>query len=169
ATQVNNGNKRSIMVSIHRFETISSRSRMTFLVEALELLCHTDHVILGLHPPTRRKLTSFGLMPRLERLRNLDLQALFDYPDFIRTMNSSKFILTDGGGPQEESFFLGIPCLLLRSETERTHPNVFMAEWSLEKVEWFNQNYTKYTKSPVALASSPSMKAVDAILEHIRT
>lgn len=107
-------------------------------------------------------------MPRLQNLPNMQLRDLFEYPDFIRTLRSCKFIITDGGGPQEESYFLGVPCLLLRSETERSHPNVFMAEWDLSKVEWFNENCMQYAGSPLALTKSPSKKAVEAILEHMR-
>lgn len=166
---VNPDQKRSIMVSIHRFETITSKSRMEFLVNALEKLSRTDHIIFGLHPPTRKKFEEFGLMQRLKNMANLHLRDLFEYPDFIRTLRSCKFIITDGGGPQEESYFLGVPCLLLRSETERNHPNVFMAQWDLDKVGWFNENHGKYARPPLALTMSPSKKAVEAILEHMKT
>lgn len=158
---------RPILVSIHRFETITSRTRMNFLVDALERLAATNQLIFGLHPPTRKKLDEFGLLQRLRALPSLQLRNLFEYPDFIRTLRSCKFILTDGGGPQEESFFLGVPCLLLRSETERSHPNVFMPQWDLSKVEWFNANCMKYAGPPLALTHSPSRKAVEAILEHM--
>jgi UDP-N-acetylglucosamine 2-epimerase (non-hydrolysing) len=157
----------SILVSIHRFETITSKSRMDFLVNALEKLARTENIIFGLHPPTRKKFEAFDLMPRLRNIPNLHLRELFEYPDFIRSLRSSRFIITDGGGPQEESYFLGIPCLLLRSETERSHPNVFMADWDLAKVEWFNENYAKYARPPLALTMSPSKKAVEAILDHM--
>lgn len=157
----------SILVSIHRFETITSKSRMNFLVNALEKLARTEYIIFGLHPPTRKKIEEFGLMQRLRNLSNLHLRDLFEYPDFIRTLRFCKFIVTDGGGPQEESYFLGVPCLLLRSETERSHPNVFMADWDLAKVEWFNENHGKYARPPLALTMSPSKKAVEAILEHV--
>jgi hypothetical protein len=42
-----------------------------------------------------------------------------------------------------------------------------MAEWDLTKVEWFNENYGKYARPPLALTMSPSKKAVEAILEHM--
>jgi UDP-N-acetylglucosamine 2-epimerase (non-hydrolysing) len=158
---------RSVLVSIHRFETITSRNRMEFLVQAMEMLARTGQVIFGLHPPTRNKLEEFGLMGRLQEVPNLHLRDLLEYPDFIRTLRDSKFIVTDGGGPQEESYFFGVPCLLLRSETERAHPNVFMPDWNLSKVEWFSNNFTDYAQPPLALTSSPSREAVDIILKHI--
>lgn len=157
---------RSVLVSIHRFETITSRNRLEFLVQTLEILARTGHVIFGLHPPTRNKLEEFGLMGRLQKIPNLHLRDLFEYPDFIRNLRISKFIVTDGGGPQEESYFLGVPCLLLRSETERAHPNVFMPGWELSKVEWFNDHFADYARPPLALTSSPSQTAVDVILGH---
>lgn len=155
-----------VLISIHRFETITSRSRMTFLVDAIERLCKTNRVVFGIHPPTRHKLISFGLMPRLERLVNLQRRSLFDYPDFIRAMSTSKFILTDGGGPQEESYYLGVPCLLLRSETERIHPNVYMADWSLEKVDWFDENCARFRRAPLITDFSPAAQAIQEILQH---
>lgn len=155
-----------IMVSIHRFETISSRQRMTFLVESLERLASSSRIVFGVHPPTRRKLEEFGLLERLKQTSNIELRGLFDYPDFIRTLANSKYIITDGGGPQEESFFIGKPCLLFRSETERAHPNVFMPQWDLEKVRWFNDNYQRFKTEPLSSTESPSDTAVKAIAKQ---
>lgn len=155
-----------IMVSIHRFETISSRQRMSFLADTLGVLTQTDRVVFGVHPPTRRKLEEFGLMERLKSLPNLELRGLYDYPDFIRTLADSKYIITDGGGPQEESFFIGKPCLLFRSETERTHPNVYMPQWDTQKVKWFNDNYRQFNTAPLSASESPSDTAVATIVEQ---
>ena len=152
-----------VLVSIHRFETITSRERMEFLVSALERLARTERIVFGLHPPTRRKIEEFGLLARLQALPNVTVRGLFSYPEFIAAILGARFILTDGGGPQEESFFLGVPCLLLRSETERAHPNVFMAAWDLAKVEWFNQHCSTFRAAPLSCQDSPSVKAVEAI------
>ena len=154
----------AILVSIHRFETITSRERLQFLVGAIERLAQSDRVVFGVHPPTRRKLEEFGLMARLAGVPNLVIRGLLPYPDFIRAIAGCKFLLTDGGGPQEESHFLGVPCLLLRDETERSHSNVFMPGWDLAKVEWFNAHCEDFRKAAAPPAHSPSARAIEALL-----
>lgn len=158
--------KPPVLVSVHRFETITSRQRMTFLVDSLEQLAKSNRVVFGLHPPTRRKLEEFGLLTRLTGYANIELRGLLDYPDFIAAIANSKFLYTDGGGPQEESYFLGVPCLLLRSETERSHPNVRMAEWNIENVLAFDKNSESFRRPPLNHDGSPSELAVDAILKE---
>jgi len=142
---------------------------MVFLVDALETLSRSRNIVFGLHPPTRKKFEEFGLIHRLERISELQLRGLFDYPDFIQALQSCKFIITDGGGPQEESYFLGVPCMLLRSETERSHPNVFMPDWNISKVEWFNEHFKEFLGNPLSLDTSPSERAVLSILDYTRS
>jgi len=153
-----------IVVSVHRFETITSRERLAFLVEALRRLAAQNRVVFGIHPPTGRKLEEFGLLGRLQGVPNLELRGLFDYPEFIGAIARAKFLMTDGGGPQEESHFLGVPCLLLRDETERSHPNVFMPGWDLAKVDWFNTHCQEFRKAAPPLAHSPSARAIEAMV-----
>jgi UDP-N-acetylglucosamine 2-epimerase (non-hydrolysing) len=116
------------------------------------------------HPPTRRKLEEFGLLEPLRGVPNLELRGLFDYPEFIDAIARAKFLMTDGGGPQEESHFLGVPCLLLRDETERSHPNVFMPGWDQAKVDWFDEHCQEFRKAAPSLAHSPSDRAVEAMV-----
>jgi len=153
-----------IVVSVHRFETITSRERLTFLTQALTRLATRERVVFGIHPPTRRKLEEFGLLARLQGVPGLELRGLFDYPEFIDAIARAKFLMTDGGGPQEESHFLGVPCLLLRDETERSHPNVFMPGWDLAQVDWFDAHCQEFRKAAAPLAHSPSARAIEAML-----
>ena len=155
--------QRPVLVSIHRYETITSRERLAFLASAIAQLARSNAVTFGVHPPTRRKLEEFGLMEELRRVPNLRLRDLFPYPEFIRAIAGCKFLLTDGGGPQEESNFLGVPCLLLRDETERSHANVFMPQWDLAKVQWFDGHCDEFRTTPVSAGPSPTAIAIEAL------
>jgi UDP-N-acetylglucosamine 2-epimerase (non-hydrolysing) len=88
------------------------------------------------------------------------------YPEFILAIREARFLVTDGGGPQEESHFLGTPCLLMRAETERSHGNVLVCKWDLEAVRSFAQKPESFRTAPIAMTQSPSALAVDALLEY---
>jgi UDP-N-acetylglucosamine 2-epimerase (non-hydrolysing) len=152
------------LVSIHRFETVTSLPQLEFVVRALELLAATGPMRFALHPPTRRAFERFGLMDRLKAIPGLELGDLLPYPEFVRAISEARFLVTDGGGPQEESHFLGTPCLLLRAETERQHRNVLLCNWDLEAVRRFGQRPEALRTAPVAMTQSPSALAVDAMI-----
>jgi UDP-N-acetylglucosamine 2-epimerase (non-hydrolysing) len=152
------------LVSIHRFETILSRERMSIIVETLEKITARMNIVFGLHQPTHDQLIKYELLHRLERNERVHLQPLFDYFSFIHAMHGCEFLVTDGGGPQEESFYLGVPCLLLRTETERGfHPNVFVSEFDSEKISHFVETFEAYKGNGVTLENSPSISIVDGI------
>jgi len=75
-------------------------------------------VVLPLHPRTRARLTEFGLIRKFSG-GNLMLLEPMGYLDFLKLYSSSRLVLTDSGGIQEETTALGIPCLTLRHNTER--------------------------------------------------
>jgi UDP-N-acetylglucosamine 2-epimerase (non-hydrolysing) len=62
---------------------------------------------------------SFGLMSRLEAVPAVRLAEPMPYIEFMSLVESCRFALTDSGGVQEETSYLGIPCLTLRENTER--------------------------------------------------
>lgn len=153
-----------VLASIHRFETILSKDRMGVIVATLEKIAQRIDVVFSLHRPTQEQLVKFDLLQRLEANGRIHLRSLFDYFSFIQAMHSCEFLITDGGGPQEESFYLGVPCLLMRRETERDfHPNVLVSEFDIEKVARFIEDYDKYRGTCAAPEISPSTLIVDAI------
>jgi UDP-N-acetylglucosamine 2-epimerase (non-hydrolysing) len=64
-------------------------------------------------------MAKFGLEDALTQNKNLILTEPLGYLEFIQLMTHSKAILTDSGGIQEETTYLGIPCLTFRDSTER--------------------------------------------------
>ena len=158
-----------VLVSIHRFETISSKKRMKSIINILKEISKNRLVIFPLHESTREKLKSFGLLNLLEKNTNIQTMPLLDYFSFITFMKNSIYLITDGGGPQEESCYLGTPCLLLREYTERTiHPNTCLAGFDENKIRLFIKNYENYRINTFLKEFkdySPSKKIVDILLQ----
>jgi UDP-N-acetylglucosamine 2-epimerase (non-hydrolysing) len=71
------------------------------------------------HPRTRRRLEEFGLLERLAGQPGVQLTEPLGYLRFMNLVRTASAVITDSGGVQEESTYLGIPCLTLRENTER--------------------------------------------------
>jgi UDP-N-acetylglucosamine 2-epimerase (non-hydrolysing) len=83
-------------------------------MDELETLAQGLAVIFPVHPRTRKMLDSQGI--RLERVR---LVEPLGYVEFLGLVAGAAAVLTDSGGIQEETTFLGVPCFTLRDNTER--------------------------------------------------
>ena len=71
------------------------------------------------HPRTINGLERFGLKDRLEQNPAIHLLEPIPYKRFMSLVTTSRVVITDSGGLQEETTYLGIPCLTLRENTER--------------------------------------------------
>ena len=72
-----------------------------------------------MHPRTENNLKKFELFSAVESIPNLIIQPPLGYIEFLSLVNHSAAVVTDSGGIQEETTYLGIPCVTLRSTTER--------------------------------------------------
>ncbi len=155
------------ITSVHRFENLSSRSACERTVSLIETVARYIRVVFILHPVTDRTLTRFNLRKRLEKNPSIELHPRYDYFTFIHLLNRSAYMVSDGGSNQEESFYLGKPCLLLRAVTERTEgmrSNVVLSNYDKERVVNFVEHYGCYRMKPVRSDVSPS----DIIVGHLR-
>lgn len=107
------------IASIHRFENVFNRARLEGILTLIEQAAAHYPIAFVLHPATRKKLTHFGLLGRLEQNPRVRLLPRMGYADFVQLMRDARFVITDGGGNQEELSYLGIPTLLMRKATER--------------------------------------------------
>ena len=120
-----------------------------------------------LHPITREKLAAFGLYRRLEQNPRVVLRPRYDYFTFIALMHRSRFLVSDGGSNQEEAFYMGKPCLLLRKATERTEGldrNVVLSKYDLATIRAFVDNPGRWQFDPGDFGVSPC----DVIVDRIR-
>jgi len=108
--------KQYVLVTIHRAENTDSPERLKAIVDGLVRVARDIRVVLPLHPRTRKSLEREGLMHGV--LSHLMVMPPVSYLDMVILEKNACVIATDSGGVQKESYFYGVPCVTLRSETE---------------------------------------------------
>jgi len=100
------------LATVHRAENTDDPARLTAVFAALARLDRP--VIVPLHPRTRHALAAAGWTAS----RHVRIIEPLAYFDMLMLQRAARVILTDSGGVQKEAFFLGVPCVTLRDETE---------------------------------------------------
>jgi UDP-N-acetylglucosamine 2-epimerase (non-hydrolysing) len=108
-----------ILVTMHRPATVDSVEGLTGLLNLLAAAGANRQIIFPIHPRTRKKIEAFGLTPQFESLPGLILTEPMGYFEFQKLVSRCRCVITDSGGVQEETTFMQVPCLTLRSSTER--------------------------------------------------
>ncbi|QLA16085.1 non-hydrolyzing UDP-N-acetylglucosamine 2-epimerase [Desulfolutivibrio sulfoxidireducens] len=106
------------VVTLHRPSNVDHAERLEAIVNALVALARTLPVIFPVHPRTSARLAEFGLRDALASSKVRCLPPM-GYAEFLALWKDASLVLTDSGGIQEETTFLGVPCLTLRENTER--------------------------------------------------
>jgi UDP-N-acetylglucosamine 2-epimerase (non-hydrolysing) len=104
-----------LVVTLHRPSLVDGPLLATALAE-LAQVAEAIPVVFPVHPRTRAAAAAAGLVLESDRLRLLEPLG---YVEFLGLVSSAAGVLTDSGGIQEETTFLGIPCFTLRDTTER--------------------------------------------------
>jgi UDP-N-acetylglucosamine 2-epimerase (non-hydrolysing) len=155
------------VVTIHRVETIYSRPRLTMIVALLERIAEDRRVVFVLHEPTRKQLSRFHLTARIEQNPSIDLWSLQPYLAFVNLVAGADFVVTDGGSIQEETYYLNVPCLIMRSKTEHTEglgENAYLAEFDPDQIAGFLRVFRTLRRQRIVDDSSPSRVIVDHLL-----
>jgi UDP-N-acetylglucosamine 2-epimerase (non-hydrolysing) len=108
-----------LVASLHRFQNIYDAKRLAELVALIEKLSQRYIVHFVLHPATRTRLDSQGLLSRLSSASGVRLLPRMGYRDFLCMAAGAACVLTDGGSNQEELATLGVPTIVMRVRTER--------------------------------------------------
>ena len=103
--------------TLHRAENVDRKDVFSSILDALQVIAKDLTIYLPLHPRTKKTAAAFGFLPRMRRA--LAILPPLSYHETIFYEKNACLILTDSGGIQEEASFLGVPCLTLRTETER--------------------------------------------------
>ena len=103
------------LATLHRAENTDDPKRLKSILAALDEIGKESPVVLPLHPRTKKMIATYGLRLREERIRSIDPVS---YLDMITLSKHARVILTDSGGVQKEAYWLRVPCVTLREETE---------------------------------------------------
>ncbi|TMB98385.1 MAG: UDP-N-acetylglucosamine 2-epimerase (non-hydrolyzing) [Chloroflexi bacterium] len=100
------------LCTVHRAENTDAPERLEAILCGLSRL--DKHVVLPMHPRTRKRLAERGLAPGV----NVRVCEPVGYLDMLQLVSASAAVLTDSGGLQKEAYYLEVPCVTLREETE---------------------------------------------------
>jgi len=101
-----------LLATVHRAENTDNTDRLRAILAALDEI--DEPVVFPVHPRTRRAIESLGWTPA----PRVSLIDPIGYRDMIELERDARMILTDSGGMQKEAYFLRVPCVILRDETE---------------------------------------------------
>lgn len=107
------------IATFHRPSNVDEPANLRALVEQLTQLAQRVSILFPLHPRTRQRLQAAGLLSALEEVAGIRLTEPLGYADFMRCLFDAALVVTDSGGVQEETTYLGIPCFTARPSTER--------------------------------------------------
>lgn len=104
------------LVTLHRPSNVDDPVMLNKIIKTLSELSRDLPMVFPIHPRTYRRLKSLGL--RVDD-RDVFLIEPVGYLEFLALQQGATVVITDSGGIQEETTYLGIPCLTIRGNTER--------------------------------------------------
>jgi UDP-N-acetylglucosamine 2-epimerase (non-hydrolysing) len=108
-----------IVLTLHRPSNVDDPDALGRLLAAVEEGAGERTIIFPVHPRTDAVLERAGLRARLASSGRWQLLAPAGYREFIELVRTARAVVTDSGGIQEETTWLGVPCVTLRETTER--------------------------------------------------
>ena len=109
-----------VLLTVHRAENTDVPGNLASIFESLLMLPYP--VVFPLHPRTRARIDSDSLLSALWRevIASPSIKVLdpVSYLDMLVLEESARVVVTDSGGVQKEAYFLGVPCITVRRETE---------------------------------------------------
>ncbi len=151
---------------LHRQENLFDRELLKKLLDLARNKARELRCVFVIHKPTRVALEKYGMLAEIESDQNITCSDRLSYVEFMKLLCGAEFLMTDGGSNQEECFYLGLPCVIMRKETERKEgigANCVISENNFSQIEYFLKNYSVYRKEPQKPKSSPSSIIVNVI------
>lgn len=158
------------LILLHRTELLENKADLEAILKTIaEHASAETPVIFTEHTTTKEKIQEYGLSHYLETpgITPIPKQSYFD---FMAIVKQSEYIVTDGGGLQEDAFFFGIPTMVHRKTTEREEglgSNAAISRMDVKKVAAFLQNHQSKTHFQAKRGGvSPSTIVIDWFKDH---
>jgi UDP-N-acetylglucosamine 2-epimerase (non-hydrolysing) len=109
--------KEYILVTFHRPSNVDSKQSLKELIDFLNNLSLKTRIVFPVHPRTLHNIRKFDLENSI--YGNVIITPPLGYIEFQNLIMNASAVVTDSGGVQEETTYLGVPCLTVRDNTER--------------------------------------------------
>lgn len=155
------------VVNVHRFENLNSPARWDFISRTLLQAADKAELRVVMHAPTATKIAQNPDWRKRMEAKGARFFKRQPFSQFIREIYGAAFVISDGGSNQEECYYLGKPCLLLRAETERREglgESCVLSLFDPQIVGDFLANPMRFARPPVFPRVSPSQLICDALV-----
>lgn len=157
------------VVTMHRVENLRSRARVEGFVEMLAKLRRKHEVTFVVHGPTQAVLERMGMVDRIRDM-GVRMVPLVPHDEFLEMIAAAPLVVIDGGSIQEECGYLGVPTLLWREATERSHgigQNVVLSHHDQAVVDDFLADPERFRRPPDRSTASPSRQILDSLRDEL--
>ena len=107
------------VVTIHRPSNVDNPESLRTVLKILQDAAARMRLVFPIHPRTAKRIKGFDLCTSLNAIPGLTVTEPMGYFDFVSLVRNAACVITDSGGIQEETTWLGVPCITLRENTER--------------------------------------------------
>lgn len=108
-----------LIITMHRPSNVDSRDGLEAITEIMEKVATHKRVIFPVHPHTEKNARKWKLWEKWQGIPHVTLLEPQGYLEFLNLMRQAFLLITDSGGIQEETTWLGVPCFTFRKTTER--------------------------------------------------
>lgn len=151
---------------MHRQENLARRPFLESVIKNVCSISQNMKCMFVLHEITKNSLEHFHLMQTVRACPNITLLPRTDYFDFMKLLSHAEFVITDGGSNQEELFYMGKPCLIMRRTTERSEgigKNAVLYGGRLDAMHEFADRHACMKQNAVAAKIRPSAVIADEL------
>lgn len=155
----------------HRQENLFDKMFLRGILERIGQKSAEIPCVTIVHKPAEVALESLGLLDRLTKNPNIIALPRQSYFDFTHLLARAEFVITDGGSNQEECYFLGKACLVLRKESERREglgQNAILSMKDFSIIEDFLADPSRWSRARVSTNVNPSSTVAHHLLGFSR-
>lgn len=112
-------NDQHVVITLHRPSNVDDEIQLNLLLDEIWNVSKQFDIIWPIHPRTKARILSLNRFEELNNNPAIHITKPLGYIDFMKCIDESRMVITDSGGIQEETTWLGVPCITLRPNTER--------------------------------------------------
>lgn len=156
---------------MHRQENLINEDFVKSVVERIQVIAKEGKkCVIILHAITKNTFEKIGIMEELRNNSDIIMLPRVNYFDFMKLLKNSSFVISDGGSNQEELYYMGKPCLIIRKSTERDEGiglNGIMFNGDINAIDRFAKSYQEMSKGEPYIEASPSRIIADYLEKEL--